>query len=158
MVQNKALCLITGTHMASAVEHLHEGTQILPVAQHLLASQHLAKTLQPSHPSFDLVTSTNATATRGKKSTLRSSCWSTVAPFLTNGTVPLGKLKNVLSKIHTKIVEDLINGLGTNKVLQAHVCRRPKWPRGHVTSAGRDRDAIIISSVFFLSKHDKQLL
>ena len=91
-----------------------------PTVAIIRASQHLAKTLQPLHPSFDLVISTNATAMRGKKSRLRSSCWSTVAPFLTKGTVPPGELKNVLSDINMKIIEDSINRLGMNKVLQAH--------------------------------------
>ena len=73
LVQNKALRLVTGAHVAAAPDHLHEETNILPVAQHLrlLASQHLAKALQPSHPSHHLVLEAPAPRQRTKKETLR---------------------------------------------------------------------------------------
>ena len=116
LVQNKALRLITGAHAAAAQDHLHEEMLILPVKDHirLLAAQHLVKTLQPSHPSHELVTSTPAARQRRKKETLRSSCWSVVEPFLSNGTVPPGELSMALKSVHTKVVEEAVADLGEN--------------------------------------------
>ena len=120
LVQNKALRLITGSHLAASQDHLHEETLILPVDEHLrlLAAQHLAKTLQPSHPSHELVASAPPTNLRNKKRTLRSSCWGTVEPFLTNGVVPPGELTTALKSVHTKVVEEATSKLGANRVLQ----------------------------------------
>ena len=39
--------------------------------------------------------------------------------FLSKGSVPPGELKNIISQIHTKVVEEAISGLEVNKVLQA---------------------------------------
>ena len=120
LVQNKALRLITGAHQAAAPDHLHE-EGILPVPQHLrlLASQHLAKSLQPSHPSHHLVSSNPAPQQRRKKETLRSKCWETVSSFLTNDVVPPGEIKPTLTKIHTKVVEECIAALAPNRILNS---------------------------------------
>ena len=119
IIQNKSLRLITGCHHAAAQDHLHDETQVLPVAQHLrlLSAQYLARALQPSHPSHEWVTSTGPQ--RAMKETLRSRCWEDVEPFVVAGTIPQGELKNTLSQIHTKVVTDSIASLGDNRVLQA---------------------------------------
>ena len=120
LVQNKALRLITGSHLAASVDHLHDETQILPVEQHLrlLASQHLAKTLHPSHPSHGLVSTPAPSATRRMKETLRTKCWSTVEPFLSNGALPPGELGNVIAGVHTRVVEEAMAAMENNRVLQ----------------------------------------
>ena len=55
---------------------------------------------------------------RQKWETLRSKCWGTVEPFLQNGIVPPGALKEVLSNIHTKVVGEYVDSTGPNRVLQ----------------------------------------
>ena len=119
LIQNKSLRLITGCHSAAAQDHLHDETQVLPVARHLhlLSAQFLARALQPSHPSHEWVAS--AESQRRMKETLRTSCWSDVEPYLVNGTLPHGELKNTLTQIHTKVVTDSTAALGDNRVLQA---------------------------------------
>ena len=121
LVQNKALRLVMGAHAAASQTHIHDETQTLPVQQHLrlLASQHLAKALQPSNPSHSWVSRPAPASRRNRIGTLRSSCWETVAPFTTNDAVPPGELKEVLRKIHTKVVSESLVNAETNRVLGA---------------------------------------
>ena len=85
----------------------------------MLASQYLIKALQPSHPSYEYVSSAPAANSRLKKHTLRSRCWDFVAPLLPGGQIPRGEYRATLAKIHTKSVEEGIASLGVNRVLQA---------------------------------------
>jgi hypothetical protein len=57
MVQNKCLRVITGCHLSTAEDHLHNETSILPVAIRLdiLCTQFLASAMRCDHPSHDLV-------------------------------------------------------------------------------------------------------
>ena len=120
-IQNKALRLVTGCHNAAAQDHLHAETEILPVAAHLrlLSAQHLAKALQPSHPSHHLVAAPSEPPRRRMKETLRSSCLEVVEPFLDGGVVPPGELRRTLNNIHTKVVTDELAALGDNRILLA---------------------------------------
>ena len=109
MVQNRCLRLITGCHLASSVDHLHQETQILPVEKHLhlLSSQYLARALYPSHPSHHLVVDP-ARVARKMKETLRSKCWDAVSPFLQNDVIQ-----------PSQVVSDTVNSFGPNRVLNA---------------------------------------
>ena len=110
---------MVGCHAAAAQDHLHGETQILPVDDHLrlLSAQHLAKPLQPSHPSFGIVTADPPH--QRMKETLRLRCWSTVAPSLQGDVVPPGELKQTLKQINANVVSDAMERLGNNRVLQA---------------------------------------
>ena len=83
----------------------------------MLASQFLARALQPDHPSHDVVLL--EPGPRMMKQTLRSKCWETVEPFLTDGIVPPGTFNSVKDKIHTKVVGDYVDARGSNRVLNA---------------------------------------
>jgi hypothetical protein len=54
LVQNKGLCIVTGCHRASSIDHLHSETQVLPIEDRLdmLCIQYLASAMRPSHPSL----------------------------------------------------------------------------------------------------------
>ena len=50
--QNNALRVVTGCHRMAAIDHLHQATSLLPVADHadLLSTQYLVKCLDSAHP------------------------------------------------------------------------------------------------------------
>ena len=90
-IQNKALRLVTGCHMAAAVEHLHDECEVLPVNEHmrLLSAQFLAGALSPSHPSHKWVTGPQGR--RRMKETLRTKVFEDVSPYTqADGTIPVG--------------------------------------------------------------------
>jgi hypothetical protein len=57
IIQNAAMRLMTGCHMASSVAHLHAETKLMPVDEHLsmLCAQFLASCLRRCHPSHNVV-------------------------------------------------------------------------------------------------------
>ena len=111
--------VITGTHSAASEDFLHGDLLLLPVEahHHLTACQFYAKTLDPAHPSHEIATLDPEPRHRRMKETLRSKCHPTVEPFLVNGGLPPGGVKELQSKVHTKIVSDTIDALGPNRVL-----------------------------------------
>ena len=57
-IQNAALRIATGSPMMASIDHLHMEAEILTVREHLemLCCQFLATCLQPSHPSYPIIT------------------------------------------------------------------------------------------------------
>ena len=53
------------------------------------------------------------------KETLRSKCWDTVSPFINGDVINPGETKEVLNKLHVKIVSDTVDAFGPNRVLNA---------------------------------------
>ena len=84
----------------------------------LLASQFLARSLQPSHPSFEVVTLEPERNHRDCKDTLRSACYSFVEPYIQNGIIPASSYKEVIKRIHTFIVSEAVDAQSPNRVLQ----------------------------------------
>ena len=119
IIQNRSLRLITGCHSASAIDHLHSETEILPVDQHLrlLSAQYLARALQPGHVSHDTVTLPSGP--RRSKETLQSKCWDLVEPYLQDGVIPPNTYRDTLNKIHSKVVSDSITNISPNRILNA---------------------------------------
>ena len=117
MVQNRALRLITGCHSASAVDHLHAETEMLPVSDHLelLAAQYLAGAQNPEHPAHRIVNL--PPGPRKMKDTLKTKVGHLVEPHLVNGVLPAGSHKQTINKIHTKVVREAKRKSGTNRVL-----------------------------------------
>ena len=75
----------------------------LPVGDHLhlLSSQFLARTLDPSHVSYPFTTLDQGP--RKLKHTLRSKCIEDVRPYLENdGTFSRGNFNKVKNKLHCK--------------------------------------------------------
>jgi len=58
-IQNSALRIATGCVRMASIDDLHEETEMLPVQEHLslIFSQYLARVLQSTNPSHDVVTS-----------------------------------------------------------------------------------------------------
>ena len=102
----------------SPISHLHTETKILPVKDHLslLCSQSFAKSLQPTHPSFNTVTSPSGP--RDKKQTLQSKFLSTVAPYLNNGSLPPENYRTTIKALHTDAVAAAIAASEPNPLLQ----------------------------------------
>ena len=115
-VQNRCQRIIIGCHSAASQDHLHAETAMLTVEQHLrlLASQFLARALQPHHPSHQCVNFDRGP--RLMKPTLRSACLSDVEPFLTDGVVDFRDYKRIVDEIHKKVVDDAIESMGPNRV------------------------------------------
>ena len=119
-IQNRALRLALGCHNAASIDHLHAEAQELPVSQHLrlLSAQFLARTLQPSHPSYGVVT--RPPGRRLIKHTLRSKVIDDVQPFLdANGDLPPGTYQAAINSIHTNIVAETVRNQSHNRVLDA---------------------------------------
>ena len=70
-MHNAALRITTGSVNASAEDHLHAETKMLPVDDHLslLCSQFLVTALQPGHLSYPIVTADSGP--KDKKKTLQ---------------------------------------------------------------------------------------
>ena len=118
-LQNAALRVATGCVKMTDIGHLHSETSVLPVRDHLslLSSQFLARCLIPSHPSHSIVTAPSGP--RNMKQTLQSRFLPTVAPYLTNGTLPPTTFKATLKSLHTSAVSSTISSRPPNRVLQA---------------------------------------
>ena len=119
-LQNSALRIATGCVKMTDPHHLHTETQTLPVSDHLslLCAQFLSRTLIPSHPSH-LFTSAPS-GPRNIRHTLQSKFLPTVAPYLTNGTLPPDQYKPTLQALHTSAVRSAIDSRNPNRVLLAH--------------------------------------
>ena len=141
LVQNRCLRLITDNHNASAIDHLHAETHILPVEQHLrlLSAQYLARALNPNHPSHPQVNTPPPPDHRKMKNTLRSKCWDDVEPFLQNGVVRPERVKEVLNNLHMKVVSDTVDNLAPNRVLRA----RPPLIHPSETTLARESRAVL---------------
>ena len=127
-IQNEAMRIATGCHKMSAVSHLHQETQLLPVDIHLglLCRQFLASALQPNHPSHAVVTRPvpppRRRTVRLKKppQTLRGMFLQDLGPFLEpDGTIDTTRYKATIRTLHTQAVQDTINTLEPNRVLNA---------------------------------------
>ena len=112
-IQNRALRLSLGCHSTSSVDHIHAESLELPVSDHLrlLSAQFLARCLQPSHPSFEVVT--RDTGRRQMKETLRSKVIDQVHPYL---DAP-GTYGESIKSIHSDVVRDTISRQAPNRVL-----------------------------------------
>lgn len=120
--QNFALRYITGCHMSAAIGHLHHEAKVLTVREHsdLLNAQYVAKCLRPDHPCHDHVT--RPPRPRPIRETPQSRYLEHVNSVLqANG----GELKSdepahrklILSRLHTRAVEQAIADAPINKVL-----------------------------------------
>ena len=121
-IQNCALRLALGCHTSASFEHVHNEAMELPVGEHmrLLSSQFLARALQEGHPSHQHVLLERGR--RPMKETLRSKCLEVVQPYLNaDGKVDAGDFPRVKQAIHTDIVAQAIDKLGSSRVLN----RRP---------------------------------
>ena len=110
-VQNAALRVVTGCHVASPISHLHHEVWELPVEPHahMLGAQFLATALQPNHCSFPLLTSNPE-----MKHTLYTKYHHIVSPYLKDGSLPPTDLKSTLKSIHSNAVLKVIDDLGPN--------------------------------------------
>ena len=117
--QNQCLRVVTGSHGAASMQHLHHETMELPVEDHvhLLSSQFLAKTLDPEHPSHDV--SMAPQAPRQLRHTLASKYSESVSPLTIGGVIPPGQCGDALKSLHTSAVESSIRKLDAkpNRVL-----------------------------------------
>ena len=117
-VQNKSLRLATGCHVASSIEHLHAEAKELPVKEHLhlLSAQYLARSLQPHHVNYPLVTLDQGP--RKMKDTLRSKVLSEVSPYLEDdGSLRGGNYVSVRNKLHTDAVHKYMSNAKNNRVI-----------------------------------------
>ena len=85
----------------SSIDHLHAETQVLPVRDHL-SSQFLARALQPSHPSYNIVTT--PPDPRNLKHTLQSRFFPDVAPYTVGGIIHHTHYKPTIKSLHTDAV------------------------------------------------------
>ena len=118
-VQNSALRIATGCHVAASDAALHTEAKVMPVDAHLamLSSQFLLSSLRTAHPSNPVVTA--PPGPRKMKATLQSAHLPTVAPYLVDGaTDPVTYGLNV-KKLHTDLVSRSIDNLGENPILEA---------------------------------------
>ena len=101
-IQNSALRIATGCVRMASIDHLHEETEMLPVQEHLslICSQYLARALQPTNPSHDVVTSPSGS--RDMKQTLQSRFLHVVAPHLSNGVLPPAEYGTTIKSLHTR--------------------------------------------------------
>ena len=118
-IQNRALRIATGCHMASSLSHIHQEAKFAFASDHLsmLCSQFLASSLCPSHPSNTVVTA--PPGPRPMKHTLKSRYFSSVEPLLVNGSVDTANHRATLNQIHTQAVNNSISKLAPNPLLGA---------------------------------------
>ena len=116
-IQNSALRIATGCVKMCPTDHLHAETHVLPVKDHLslLCSQFLAKSLQPSHPSF--VTVTSPSGPRKMKETLQSRFLPAVSPYLVDGALPSASYGVTIKSLHTEAVASAIASRDDSRVL-----------------------------------------
>ena len=111
-MQNKCLRVVTGCHAAASMEHLHHETQTLPVDDHLqlLSWQFLSTSLQPSNPSFDVVSKPQGP--RQIRHTLSSRHLPAVEPFLRGGVLSPDRRLDTIKDLHTSAVAVAVRKLG----------------------------------------------
>ena len=115
--------MITGCHAASAIDHLHAETEILPVSDHLLllSAQYLASAQRSDHPAHRIVNL--PPGPRRKKETLTTKVGHLVEPHLVNNAVPADAYKTTVDQIHTRVVEEALSRSSNNRVLGARAPR-----------------------------------
>ena len=86
-IQNSALSIATGCVKMASIDHSHEEIEMLPAQNNLsiICSQYLARALQPTNPSHDVVTSPSGS--RDMKQTLQSRFLHIIAPHLSSGSL-----------------------------------------------------------------------
>ena len=114
-VQNRALRIATGCHMASTVSHLHQEAQFAFVGDHIsmLCTQFLANCYRDDHPSNAVVTLPSGP--RSMKNTLQSKHLPLLEPHLVNGGIE--NYNHTLKAIHTQSVSNTITSLDPNPIL-----------------------------------------
>ena len=83
----------------------------------MLSSHYLASALRPDHPAHEAVT--RPARRRSKKDTLQSRYKDDVAPYLVDGTLPLGAFPETKNALHTKFVTQAIDAQGLHPLLNA---------------------------------------
>ena len=114
-IQNAALRIATGSVKLSAESHLHAEAKMLPVRNHLslLSVQYLATCLQPTHPSYPIVTADSGP--RDMKETLQHKFGSEITRFCVNGAVENAEVARTV--LHTEYVDHSIRTRPLNRVL-----------------------------------------
>jgi hypothetical protein len=117
-VQNAALRVVTGCHKATAIQHLHDECQVLPVQEHLemQCTQFLANALQSHHPSHEIVSNPPA-ARPPMKPTLQHCFGHKVAKYLQAGVITQLTYKRAVKEIHTEAVASYRAKREPNRVL-----------------------------------------
>ena len=120
-VQNKALRVITGSHLQASEGHLHAETHILPIADHLdmLCAQFLASSLRETHPSHHYVTLPPGPRTGTRIPTLHSKYFGQINHLLTNGKTPTDQYSDIIRDIHASTVTNFVINQPDNRVLSA---------------------------------------
>ena len=113
-IQNQAMRIATGCHAMSPIDHLHRETKMLPVKDHgdLLTKQFLLNCYLPGHPG-NKFSDTPANQRNLKPNILKLR--DEIQEYL-----PITDKKNLRQKmtsIHTKAVNDTINNYAPSKVL-----------------------------------------
>ena len=110
--QNAALRVVTGAHLMSNIDHLHQESKMMRIEEHseLLSAQYLVNCLEEDHVCHGITTRTPPP--RQMKATLHSKHFNTVEPLLDDTSK-----KKSLQQVHTSAVEKAINKLDKNKVL-----------------------------------------
>jgi hypothetical protein len=121
LVQNSALRIATGCHLATPIAHLHTECKILPGKNHfeMLNCQFLAKTLGHSHCSREVVT--QPLGPRKMKKTLYDANIEFVRPYLTDGVMLDINYKHAIKNIHSAAVAASICENGPNPVLGTYL-------------------------------------
>ncbi len=87
-----------------------------PVQMYFVEAAFLAKCLQPSHPSHQVVQLDRGI--RDKKQTLRSKVFDLVEPHLNEqGIIAPGTYGHTIKAIHTQVVSEVVDRLSDNRVL-----------------------------------------
>ena len=117
-VQNSALRLATGCHLATDISHLHREAQFAFVGDHLemLCTQFLASCSRDSHPSNDIIT--QSSGHHSMKDTLQSKFSDALLQHAPDG-VNDDNYKQILQDIHTSSVKRTISNLRPNLLLDA---------------------------------------
>jgi hypothetical protein len=120
LVQNAALCTITGCHSAASTQHLHDDCQILPVHKHISMQccQFLANTRQRHYPSKEVM-SRPPGRWPNRKATLQHSFGSEVQRFEADGAIPQIAYKRAVKTLHTEAIAAALSTAGPNRVLGA---------------------------------------
>jgi hypothetical protein len=128
LLQNRAMRVITGCHQATAIDHLHQETSLLPVGPRLdmLCTQFLASAMRRDHPSHATVMLPPGPRTRKNKDgevrplkeTLFSRYGHELTPYLNDdGIIAEVSYNRTREAIHTKAVERAIRAQGPNRLL-----------------------------------------
>lgn len=114
--QNSALRIATGCHRMSAVDHLHQETEVIPVKQHndLLTDQFYATCREPSHPCHELTTLNQPP--RHMKETIKTYSGNRVQAAA-DSLPPTHDATSISKNLHTSTVSRTIASYSNNRVL-----------------------------------------